>query len=119
MTRGALISLIYKSMLGMKDGNDETSASLSLLSVDVDRICTSLQWVIGIAPDAIQVGIAIWLLEARLGAICVAPMLVVLGLLFSPSSLFNFARKLLTGSNIECLYSLYLCISVYRDVHQA
>jgi ATP-binding cassette, subfamily C (CFTR/MRP), member 1 len=79
MIRGALISLTYRCMLDMNDGEEDTSSALSLVSVDIDRIVTCLEWVIGVAPDAIQVGIAIWLLEARLGAICVAPVLVVLG----------------------------------------
>lgn len=79
MIRGALVSLTYSSMLDMHAGDDAASSSLSLINVDIERIVTSLQWVIGIAPDFIQVGIAIWLLEARLGAMCVAPVLVVIG----------------------------------------
>lgn len=79
MIRGALISLTYRCMLDMNDRDEDESSSLSLINVDIDRIISCLEWVIGVAPDAIQVGIAIWLLEARLGAICVAPVLVVLG----------------------------------------
>ena len=66
-------------MLDMNDRDEDESSPLSLINVDIDRIVTCLEWVIGVGPDAIQVGIAIWLLEARLGAICVAPILVVLG----------------------------------------
>lgn len=80
MIRGALISLTYESMLEMESADSAASSPISLINVDVDRIVTSLQWVIVIAPDALQVGIAVWLLEARLGAVCVAPVLVVLGL---------------------------------------
>lgn len=79
MIRGALISLTYRCMLDMNDRDEDDSSPLGLINVDIDRIVTCLQWVIGVAPNAIQVGIAIWLLEARLGAICVAPILVVLG----------------------------------------
>ncbi|EED13275.1 multidrug resistance protein, putative [Talaromyces stipitatus ATCC 10500] len=78
MIRGALIGLTYSSMLDMHDGDEAASSSLSLINVDIERIVTSLQWVVGIAPDVIQVGIAIWLLEARIGAIFIAPVLVVI-----------------------------------------
>ncbi|KAH8700537.1 putative multidrug resistance protein [Talaromyces proteolyticus] len=79
--RAALIGLTYQSMLEMNQSVDSmiSSSVVSLINVDVDRIINALQWVIGIAPDAIQVGLAVWLLQIHLGAICVAPVLVVLG----------------------------------------
>jgi hypothetical protein len=45
---------------------------------DVERVMSTLQWVISTAPNIIQAAVAIWILETHLGAICVAPVIVVL-----------------------------------------
>lgn len=79
MIRAALISIIYKSSLDIAVGTVEASSPVSLMGADVERVMTTLRWVISTAPNIIQVAVAIWILEARLGAICVAPVLVVLG----------------------------------------
>jgi ATP-binding cassette subfamily C (CFTR/MRP) protein 1 len=78
MIRAGLISIIYKSSLDIAVGTIETSSPMSLMGADVERIMTTLQWIISTAPNIIQVAVAIWILEKRLGAICVAPVIVVL-----------------------------------------
>jgi ATP-binding cassette subfamily C (CFTR/MRP) protein 1 len=78
MIRAGLISIIYKSSLNTAVATIETSSPISLMGADVERIMTTLQWIISTAPNIIQVAVAIWILEKRLGAICVAPVIVVL-----------------------------------------
>lgn len=65
-------------MLNTTDTSVETSPAITLMGTDVERIVTTLQYVISIAPDFIQVGLAVWILETRLGPICVAPVIVAL-----------------------------------------
>lgn len=79
MIRAALINVIYKSSLDIAVGSVETSSPVSLMGADVERVMMTLQWVISTTPNIVQVAVAIWILEMRLGAICVAPILVVLG----------------------------------------
>lgn len=79
MIRAALINIIYKSTLDIAVGSVEASSAVSLMGADVERVMSTLQWVISTAPNIIQVAVAIWILETHLGAICVAPVLVVLG----------------------------------------
>lgn len=78
MIRAALISIIYKSSLDIAVGTVEASSPVSLMGADVERVMSTLQWVISTAPNIIQATIAIWILETRLGAICVAPVIFVL-----------------------------------------
>lgn len=49
------------------------------MGADVERIVSQLQFVLSTAADIIQVALAAWILETRLGAICVAPFLIALG----------------------------------------
>ncbi|PQE21894.1 ABC transporter protein [Rutstroemia sp. NJR-2017a BVV2] len=78
MIRAGLISIIYKSSLNIAVGTIEAPSPISLMGADIERIMTTLQWIISTAPNIIQVTVAIWILEKRLGAICVAPVIVVL-----------------------------------------
>lgn len=78
MIRAGLISITFRSMLDIMDTSIEKSSALTLMGTDVERIVATLKHVIGIAPDFIQVVLAVWILETRLGPICVAPMIMAL-----------------------------------------
>jgi hypothetical protein len=95
MIRATLISLIYKSSLDFPVGTVEASSPISLMGADIDRIVTKLRWVISTAPNIIQVGIALWILETRLGPICVAPVPVVLGEFESTTHFLSRYSKLM------------------------
>ncbi|TVY15492.1 ABC transporter FUM19 [Lachnellula arida] len=90
--RAALISIIYKSSLDIAVGTVEASSPVSLMGADVERVMSTLQWVISTAPNIIQAAIAIWILEKRLGAICVAPVIVVLVLAYASSQVAKKIR---------------------------
>jgi ATP-binding cassette subfamily C (CFTR/MRP) protein 1 len=84
MIRAALISIIFRSSLHIAVGTVEASSPVSLIGADVERVMSTLQWVISTGPNIIQVAVAIWILEIRLGVICVAPVIVVLSMLKVP-----------------------------------
>lgn len=79
MFRGAVVSLIYSHTLSLQADAYDESASVTLMSTDVDIIAQSLQQVNEAWARLIEIGIGIWLLERQLGAVCVAPIVVVLG----------------------------------------
>lgn len=78
MINTALIGIIYTSTFDLETNSVQASSAVSLMGADVERVISTLRWVIGILPDIIQVALAIWILEERLGAICVAPVIIVL-----------------------------------------
>lgn len=48
------------------------------MSTDMERIIQTLQWVFNILPNVIQVAVGLYLLESRLGAVFVAPLIVAI-----------------------------------------
>jgi hypothetical protein len=96
--RSGLIAMIYQKMIGIKIADANESAAVTLMGTDVERIVET--WYLLVAElwaNLIQLGIAIWLLERQLGAVCVAPIIVALGLL-SPTFSFNEAGMLIRHS---------------------
>ncbi|KAK4201212.1 putative ABC transporter [Triangularia verruculosa] len=84
MVRAGLISMIYRktSTLSLKD--IDPAASMTLMSADMERIVQGWQTMHEIWSNAIEVGVAIFLLERQLGIACVVPVaLSILSLLGS------------------------------------
>lgn len=79
MMRGALVALVYDKMLTLRAGSVNESAAMTLMSTDVERIGETAEFVFEMWAYVLQIGIAIWLLEARVGVACVAPVVVVAG----------------------------------------
>jgi putative lipoic acid-binding regulatory protein len=79
MFRGAVVSLIYSHTLSLQADAYDESASVTLMSTDVDIIAQSLQQVNEAWARLIEIGIGMWLLETQLGTVCIAPIIVVLG----------------------------------------
>lgn len=83
MTRGALIGMIYRKLTHSRSGAAETadSAVLTLIEADVERIGESWYLLISeLWPSVLQLGLAVWLLQRQLGAICVAPVILAIGM---------------------------------------
>lgn len=81
--RSALIAIIYHKLLSLKSANANDSAAVTLMGTEVDRIAESLYLLISeLAANVVQMGIAIWLLERQLGAVCIAPIIVAFGRVF-------------------------------------
>jgi hypothetical protein len=76
MLRGGLVSIIYRktSTLSLKDMDPATS--MTLMSADMERIVQGWQTMHEIWGNSVEVGVAIYLLEAQLGVACVVPVAV-------------------------------------------
>ncbi|KAB8223991.1 P-loop containing nucleoside triphosphate hydrolase protein [Aspergillus novoparasiticus] len=79
MFRGAASSMIYDHALHIPDGTlGDRSATITLMTTDVDRIITCLITLNEFWARTIEVGIGIALLALRLGWVCLIPLVVVL-----------------------------------------
>jgi ATP-binding cassette, subfamily C (CFTR/MRP), member 1 len=74
--RGALVTIIYRNMLSVRAENANSSAALSLMSTDVDRITFTTFNIVSLGPSIVQLGIALGILGTELGASCVAPVIL-------------------------------------------
>jgi ATP-binding cassette subfamily C (CFTR/MRP) protein 1 len=80
-----MVSLIYTKTLEIPAGVYDESAALTLMSTDIDRLATSLDSLNEIWARIIEISIGIWLLERQLGWVCVAPIVIVLIMVFASS----------------------------------
>jgi hypothetical protein len=76
MVRAGLVSMIYRKTgdLSLKDVDPATS--MTLMSADMERIVQGWQTMHEIWGNAIEVGVAIYLLEKQLGVACAVPVAV-------------------------------------------
>jgi hypothetical protein len=79
MARGGLVSLIYRKTSTLSIRDVDPAASLTLMGADMERIVHGWQTMHEIWANAIEVGVAIYLLEKQLGIACVVPVAVSLG----------------------------------------
>ena len=80
-----MVSLIYSKTLELPAGVYDESAAPTLMSTDIDRLATSLDSLNEIWARIIEMSIGIWLLERQLGWVCVAPIVIVLIMVFASS----------------------------------
>jgi hypothetical protein len=81
MIRGSLISIIYQKMMNLKSANANESAAMNLMGTEVERIVeTWYLLVVNIWASILQLEIAVFLLERQLGAVCIAPIVIALGI---------------------------------------
>ncbi|KAK1672356.1 P-loop containing nucleoside triphosphate hydrolase protein [Colletotrichum godetiae] len=76
--RGALIGIIYQSMLTLRAETGNSQAAVALMSTEVERITVAAQWCVAIIPNLIQLGFAMWIMSEQLGAVSVAPIIIAL-----------------------------------------
>jgi ATP-binding cassette, subfamily C (CFTR/MRP), member 1 len=77
MIRGALSSLIYHSALSTQTGDDELAA-VTLMSTDIDTIINNVEPVWGMPASIVDTAVGLWLLWRQMGAISLAPVLLLL-----------------------------------------
>ncbi|KAH7310266.1 ABC transporter [Rhexocercosporidium sp. MPI-PUGE-AT-0058] len=79
MVRGGLIGMIYRKIITLKAANVNDSAAMTLMGTDVEQIAENLHLIItDLWANLLQIGIAIWLLERQLGAVCIAPVILAI-----------------------------------------
>ena len=78
MVRGSLIAVIYSRTLSLALSTQYPSAPSALMSIDVERICTCLSNLHELWANILEVGIAIYILERKIGVACISPALLAL-----------------------------------------
>jgi ATP-binding cassette, subfamily C (CFTR/MRP), member 1 len=74
--RGALVTSIYKKMLTIRAETTNSSAAVSLMSTDVDRIVMTTFMCVNLGPDVVQIVIALCIMGTQTGATAVAPVVL-------------------------------------------
>ena len=77
--RGSLVITIFRKMLKIRAESANSSAAMSLMSTDVDRITMTTFMVVNLGPDVVQIVIGLAILGTQLGVTAVAP--VILGVI--------------------------------------
>ncbi|KAJ5740717.1 hypothetical protein N7493_000589 [Penicillium malachiteum] len=81
MTRGILVTMLFKKATKTTISNADPANSLTLMSADVERITQGWQTMNEIWANACEIALAIYLLERQLGTSCVVPVGVALAAL--------------------------------------
>ncbi|PVH86961.1 putative ABC multidrug transporter [Cadophora sp. DSE1049] len=77
MLRAFLISSIYTKTAHIHHVGDGDPAAVTLMGADVERVYTGLRLMHEIWAHAIQISLALWLLQYQVGLAFLAPMVVV------------------------------------------
>jgi len=80
MFRGSLVSLVMRKALTVSAAvaAKKGSATLTLMSTDVERIQQGLEVFNDAWAAPIEVGVALWLLERELGVACIVPGIITI-----------------------------------------
>jgi ATP-binding cassette subfamily C (CFTR/MRP) protein 1 len=70
--------MVYSKTVALTSDEAKSSASLTLMSTDVERVALTCEKVFDIWAGAIEVGLAVYLLERQIGWACVAPLVLSL-----------------------------------------
>ncbi len=68
--------MIYRKMLTIRAETTNSSAAMSLMSTDVDRITMTTFLCVKLGPDILQLIVALCILGTQLGAASVAPVIL-------------------------------------------
>jgi ATP-binding cassette subfamily C (CFTR/MRP) protein 1 len=79
MMRGGLISMLYDKAGDIALTKVDTASSMTLMSADVERIVTGMTTAHEMWANAIEVSLAIYLLQRQLGVACVIPVGIAIG----------------------------------------
>ncbi|KAK8079856.1 hypothetical protein PG997_007674 [Apiospora hydei] len=76
MIRGMLVSAVYRKTIETSVTATGESASVTLMSTDVEAIARAARFIHDIWADIVQVAIATWLLSRQIGPAAVAPIIL-------------------------------------------
>jgi uncharacterized membrane protein len=80
MIRGGLMSIVFQHMMDLPLGSTDESSAMSLMGSDIEMLAEYFYSVVCETwANIIQLALATWLLETQVGAVCIAPILVVIG----------------------------------------
>ncbi|CAL5873159.1 uncharacterized protein PFLUO_LOCUS7428 [Penicillium psychrofluorescens] len=79
MLRGGLMAVVFKHMMTLPLGGTDESSAMSLMGSDIEMLAEYFQsTVCETWANILQLGLATWLLETQMGAVCIAPIAVVI-----------------------------------------
>lgn len=73
------MSLIYDKTLQLSESGLRDSAAVSLVTADVERISTSIEYAQNIWADLIQIGLSTYILSIYVSAASVAAIIIAIG----------------------------------------
>ncbi|KAE8393320.1 multidrug resistance-associated protein [Aspergillus alliaceus] len=86
MLRGGLMVIVFQHMMDLPLGSIDESSAMSLMGTDIEMLAEYFQsTVCEIWANILQLGLATWLLQTQMGAVCIAPIVVVM--IFTAASL--------------------------------
>lgn len=105
MIRGGLIGLIYRKILRLSTGDLNESSALALMGNDIETLAERANaLIIEAYANSLTVGIAVYMLYAQLGPVCVAPIVMAISKCFNQPSLLSFV---LTTYSLHCAVLVY------------
>ena len=90
VSRGTVISMIYSQTVYLDLASVNESAAVTLMSADVERICSALQYIHGTWASTLDAAIGVYLLHRHIGIAAIGP--AVLSLTFGRIVLFVATR---------------------------
>ncbi|OQE14835.1 hypothetical protein PENFLA_c035G01769 [Penicillium flavigenum] len=85
MLRGGLMALVFQHMMDLPLGSTDESSAMALLGSDIEMLAEYFHSVVCETwANVLQLAVATWLLQTQVGAVCIAPILVVI--IFTASS---------------------------------
>ncbi|KAJ5308895.1 hypothetical protein N7508_004274 [Penicillium antarcticum] len=79
MLRGGLMSIVFQHMMDLPLGSTDESSAMSLMGSDIEMLAEYFFSVVCETwANVLQLALATWLLEAQVGAVCIAPLLIVI-----------------------------------------
>ncbi|CAI7591777.1 unnamed protein product [Penicillium manginii] len=79
MIRGGLMALVYKHMMNLPLGSTDESSAMSLMGSDIEMLAEYFNsTVCETWANVLQLGLATWLLKTQVGAVCIAPIIIVI-----------------------------------------
>ncbi|CAI6088008.1 unnamed protein product [Clonostachys chloroleuca] len=94
--RGGFVCLIYDATLKLDMDQSQESAAVNHMSADVDHIALGFESLDALWAGPIEIGIGIYLLNQRIGALCVTPVVLAVALVaicFSVGKTATSAQK--------------------------
>lgn len=80
MVRGSMVVVIFRKTLALDSSNSaDSSASVTLMSTDIDGIASSFDAIHDIWACPMEIALGLWLLERHVGVACIAPALTAFG----------------------------------------
>lgn len=101
MIRGGLIGLIYSKVLRLSTSDLNESSALALMGNDIETLAERANaLLIEAYANSLTVGIAVYMLYAQLGPVCVAPIVMAISKCFDQVILYLLL--LLTTYSLHC-----------------